>query len=69
MQQKFNARLVDYYMDKGGHDIEYMLRKLGGEGLIKTDPTIHRYMYEMLCARSNLLTYFREVYCEEPEDD
>lgn len=51
--QKFNARLVDYYMDKGGDDILYM----------------RNYLRAIMLAQQNALDYFLETYCEVPEDD
>lgn len=69
MQQKFNARLVDYYMDKGGDDILYMLRKLGADELDKKDPYMRNYLRAIMLAQQNALDYFLETYCEVPEDD
>lgn len=67
--QKFNARLVDYYMDKGGDDVVYMLRKMGASELLKEDPHMQRYLRELLIAQQNVLNYFLVGYCEVQEDD
>lgn len=69
VMQKFNARLVDYYMDKGGDDILYMLRKLGADDLDKKDQYLRNYLRAIMLAQQNALDYFLETYCEVPGDD